>query len=229
MRTNDAYLNRTLQDLAKVQSALKDAHEARLRAEEDLAKMRGLMQDDHWAWMGDEHDDLNTMSEDMVVRITAGDLRRMRHAGMQIERRKIAEQIGMEIPEGTLQRWHVTQYVHQLGKLSGIARVLEDKSYHEPTKDPCLKLLGGRPASTANDCQIEHAMHVIAHIDGGGATGCTEEEIAEYRAICAIGTKRTCKECLTELPPDLPVAERAQRYKDKWEQVLSEAEAKHNG
>lgn len=46
---------------------------------EEAKRLRRQLNDlstpDVWVWLGDENDDLNSMSDDMVVKIRAGDMR----------------------------------------------------------------------------------------------------------------------------------------------------------
>lgn len=57
-------------------AALREAFEQeRARASRLCEKIRSLTDTADWVWLGDGDDDLDSMSEGMVVRITAGDLR----------------------------------------------------------------------------------------------------------------------------------------------------------
>lgn len=64
----------------------KTIHEAAVRLEEMTDRFRKYalqritheqMGEDSWAWQGDGEDHIESMSEGMVVKITAGDLRRL--------------------------------------------------------------------------------------------------------------------------------------------------------
>lgn len=63
--------------------------------QQELADLRNLRgEDEPWYWQGDGRDDLESMSEHMVVRILAGDLRRL------ATQRALCKDCSADIPAG---------------------------------------------------------------------------------------------------------------------------------
>lgn len=90
----------------------------------------------------------------------------------------------------------------------------ERRAWTPDPSDPLLPILGNKPASTANDCQLEDAIAMVALAESGKPNGIRPQDLAAYRAMAAQGTKQTCRECLTVLEPALPVEQRAAKWRD---------------
>lgn len=86
--------------VGKLQHALAGEHTARLRVEEMLRKERALC-GDAWHWLGDGNDRLEDMSDAMVVRIEAGDLRELVDAADTYAKvlREIGFMTGVAMPQ----------------------------------------------------------------------------------------------------------------------------------